>query len=342
MKPQLFTKETALNAFGDTRTLVLAAGFEERILALPVRLLEAGLCFDRILVLDYPDKALNEPRRSRLLESLTPIGRVVEIVPLPEIGNSLALKDLELRGPVAVDITGMDRIVAFGVLAFLTDESLPFSILYTEAENYYPLFPFYEKLISGNASVDESFARYLSEERTAFAYSYDCEVVQPACYSGDPEPGRPFLLVSFFPFKRSRLHLLLQTLEVERKMFILGEPVREDLKWRHAFMRIANWDMIRRNKGSVVALPTLYPDQTRDFLESAIYVKGLHLNYNVVLAPLGSKMQTVGAFLFWRNHPEVTIVFTHPKRFFKEAYSDGYRETFVIPASDLCQSNPRR
>jgi hypothetical protein len=59
---------------------------------------------------------------------------------------------------------------------------------------------------------------------------------------------------------------------------------------------------------------------------------------NIYLAPLGSKMQTVGAFLFWRRHPEISIVFSQPKRYFRNKFSRNSRDTFVVTYDKLVEA----
>jgi hypothetical protein len=52
--------------------------------------------------------------------------------------------------------------------------------------------------------------------------------------------------------------------------------------------------------------------------------------FNFVLAPLGSKMQTLGAWVFGKAHDEVKMITSTPKTLFPEKYSVGFRDTFLI------------
>ena len=143
------------------------------------------------------------------------------------------------------------------------------------------------------------------------------------------------MLLAFFAFKRSRLQAVLQELQVERKLFILSQPVRSDIGWRKECQKIANWDLVRKNESNVKTLPTLYPWDVARFLQANTYGNQLFTKYNIVLAPLGSKMQTIGCYLFWSTHREISVVFSHPEEYFSEAYSVGYRDTFMIKQGNL-------
>lgn len=319
----------------DDTSLILSAGFEKRALQFLRLFRNDGLNARRVVVLDYPNTELNEPTRSELLSMAAQVSANVDCVSISETGLPPGIFAGLHKTPLIVDVTGMDRVVMFSVLHALDGERCPYTIAYTEAEWYYPLKKFYDGLKEGATTSDESFARYLAKERTQFAYSYDCSLEQPRQFCGSPEPGRPFMLLAFFAFKRSRLQVVLQELEVERKLFILSQPVRSDIGWRKECQKIANWDLIRKNEPNIKTLPTLYPWKVARFLQANTYDNQLFTKYNIVLAPLGSKMQTIGCYLFWSAHREISVVFSQPKKYFSDAYSVGHRDTFMIKHGHL-------
>ena len=62
-------------------------------------------------------------------------------------------------------------------------------------------------------------------------------------------------------------------------------------------------------------------------LEDAFRI--LYSDYDIAIAPQCSKMQGLAAYLFWRRHPEVQLLFTIPVRFNPDHYSQGARNTYV-------------
>jgi hypothetical protein len=322
--------ELLRNRYFSPTIFITAAGFETRSTRTIERLRAGNANISSAFVFDYPDKELNEPNRSIILESVSTLTKEIRVVDVDEDGRGLRGTLSTCTGKVIVDISSMDRMILFAVLHELDACSLDCDILYTEAETYFPKHEMYEQLTRQNASNDVGFSRYLETERSEFAYSHDSRLIRLEEFFGIQEPGRPFMLISFFAFKRARLQLLMQEFEFEKKIFILGNPIREDLQWRKRCMEIINWDIIRKTPGAVYRLPTLYPKAVDEFLESQVYGSGDFARYNVLLSPLGSKMQTVGCFSFWRRHKEIGIVFSHPRKFYPPSYSQNARETFIV------------
>lgn len=310
--------------------LVAAAGFEERNIT-SLNLLSKYNCNPNTsIILDYDNNLFNEPVRSQIISLSQSISRSVIVMhhsKLNEINNIID----SLNNPkLIVDITGMSRVLIFQILHFIDKRELRYDVVYTEAEIYFPLKDLYDQLVKDTSSTEDAFLNYLGIGEADIVYSSDCRIFQPNDFIGSPEPGRPALLISFLTFRRSRLQLLLQELEFEKKILVLGEPVREDLKWRKAFMEIANFDVIQKNNENVIILNTLSPFIVADRLEELIYQSRDYARYNIFLAPLGSKMQTIGCYMFWKRHPDITIIFSQPKTYYKDKYSNSYRDTFAM------------
>lgn len=316
-------------------TIILAAGFEERSIAFLKKIKNFLLTVSKIIIIDYKNEDLNEPMKSKIFFESNNISKSfisIEAEKIYELKEHVNKNKL-----IIVDISGMTRVIMFNVLNLLDDIGLTYDIIYTEGETYFPVKSFYEKLIADNVDKEKAFSRYLEEERTDFVYSYDCEIFQPKDFIGNLEPGKSLMLLSFFTFKRSRLQILLQELEVERKVFILSEPIRDELKWRKEFMEIANLDLIQKNIPNVKTLNTLEPINVIDFFNEVTYKNKEYSRYNLILAPLGSKMQTIGSYFYWRQHPEISVIFSQPKTYSKDKYSESYRDTFVITYDVISQ-----
>lgn len=315
--------------------LIIAAGFEQRNIAIMEIIKSVVIPIKKIIILDYENIEQNEPIRSKIINMATTISTAIQIVKTGELQNLLVHIEILENDMLVIDITGMARIIIFQILNLIDKAKIAYNIAYTEAEEYFPLKEFYDTLIADDANEEVAFSRYLENEKTELVYSYDCDIVQPIEFIGNPEPGRPAMILTFFTFKRSRLQVILQVLEMEKKVLILSEPVRKDLKWRRDFMKIANLDIIQKNAPDVKFLSTVDAFQVMNFFEEKAYKNKEYTKYNLILAPLGSKMQTIGSYLFWRKHPEISVLFSQPRSYFKDAYSRGYRDTFIITAETL-------
>jgi hypothetical protein len=318
--------------------LIVTAGFEDRDIAVVKKFKTSSIKINKIIILDYENCQDNEPMRSNIINTSKSISESFKLLPINQLFT--LTKDLPSKHKIAVDITGMSRLLIFQILNLLDKIGRYYDILYTEAEVYYPLKLFYDELVAGDVSKEKAFSRYLDLERTEIVYSYDCDIVQPNEFEGCPEPGKPALLLAFFAFKRSRLQIILQYLELEKKVFILSEPVRSELKWRKDLMEIVNFDLVKKNKPFVVIQDTLDPIQIMHFIEGKTYANKDYARYNLILAPLGSKMQTVGSYFYWRKHPDVSVIFSQPQSYFRDKYSESSKDTFILP-SDLIREKTK-
>lgn len=316
-----------LNFYGYRNILIFAAGFEERGIAFLKEHSKTLLNHCHVLVINYPN--VNIEWQEVIKELLKVYNFSFQA--LNDI-NYLS-REIKEYNPdnIFVDISSMERHLLFKVLNIVDEIKINYNIIYTEAEKYYPLFEFYKELIDNSNNNNElAFDKYLDSEGSQLVYSYECDLYEDEAFLGLPEPGHPVLLVSFFGFKRSRLQLLLQSFEVDKKIFILSEPLREDLKWRKELQKIINYDLYQKNKPFVKELKTFDILESYKFLESNLSKDFTFLKNNVILSPLGSKVQTIACFYFWRNHKEVNIVFSLPKKYYSDKYSIGYRDTFLF------------
>jgi hypothetical protein len=125
-----------------------------------------------------------------------------------------------------------------------------------------------------------------------------------------------------------KISAILQEYEANQRILIKGVPVRADLKWRAKAIEIPNFDLL--DDCIISELQTLDWRDTYDFLVSLYESNNNRYKFNFLLAPLGSKMQTVGAWLFAKERREVKVVSSTPKMLFHDKYSIGHGKTFFF------------
>ena len=203
-------------------------------------------------------------------------------------------------------------------------------IVYFEAQKYSPERDFYDRLTDGgHLDNAQAFAKYIELDDSEILYSRDCFLQQKLEFTGAMEPSKPIYLVAFLPFRRARLQLVLEELDVEDRFFVIGQPARDDLRWREQLLEVENFDLLEG--ADVVKISTLDWRETFYILckgPGDVSVRGRN---NIVLVPLGSKLQTVACFAFWIHHQDVGIVFSQPKTYYYEKYSSGWGTGYVIP-----------
>ena len=329
--PELFIKNMERYVKGEY-TIIASAGYEDRTMGLLSKIKDKGIKINRSIIIDYPNKSLNEPNRTNLIDLAKTISRQVKVIEedkfirqIPELSVGQYFSNLIL------DITGMSRLQFYNIMYCFDQNNILFDLAYTEADSYYPDKNFFQKLKNESRDVkDLFFDAYQKEEEAEIVYSFDCDIIQPHIFRGRPEPGKAASFIGFLTLKRGRLQAILRNYEFSKRVFIVSEPVRKELKWRKEMMKLVNRDLLKKRDSQIYSLRTLYPSETYDLLEEVIYNSRDYFRYNIYIAPLGSKMQTLGTYLFWKKHPEISLIFSQPKKYFPKAYSKSWRKTFII------------
>jgi hypothetical protein len=314
-------------------TLVLNSGFEARAPQGAQLCRRCGVRAHHVLLLKYPgsEHSKNYVRVGRLAKLLLndPTKYREEWV-FEDAAIRTYLAALDPKHDLVVcDITGLSRVVMIKLLSMLYQRQLPFLLIYTEARSYYPTKTYFGRFLRRKDSSD-AFAALARYEDAEVVYSPSCTVEPIPMLPGRFFPNHPLLLMGFLTFKRSRLSAVLSEYETSERILIKGTPVRSDLMWRDRALEIINFDIFDEYKDRIFSLPTLDWFATYDFLTTMYKEKQRQYRYNVLLAPLGGKMQTLGAWYFATRNRDVKVVTSTPKELFSTRYSSGYTETHLI------------
>lgn len=322
----------------ESSTLILCAGFEDRVRRSVDRFIELDIGFESVFVATYSDKKNVENTsylESQLANLLSePNGRS-EIKALPDDeGYTKSLRAfIATSDHVVCDITGLNTEGLFRTLEVLANSSAEVTIVYTEADTYHPTKGEIEKYISLDESDDDAdFERLRTYEISELIYSGECELSVLDGFEGSFSPGYPFYLIAFLTFKRSRIARLLDEVTASRRLLLIGEPEREELIWRAKALLRINEDLVNDGVSNTESLSTLDHQGCFDFLESLYNSEHgkLKLSYNFMLAPLGSKLQKLACWRFARKHRTIGVVTSSPVSIHHKNYSVGYRDTYVI------------
>lgn len=324
--------ESLRNRVPKDSSLIVCAGFEDRVTAASERLASAKFTFERVLIATYSDQknqASEKSLRSAVAALCTnPDAVLVEGFEDSEQYESVVLQLAKNSSHVFCDISGFNTGGIFSTLSLLLKSSTPFTILYTEAETYYPTQADMQPITSYSDDLDglKALEAYEGSERL---YSRSCVPGYIENFEGNFSPGYPFFLIAFLAFKRSRLGAILQELAASKRVLIAGSPPRIDLAWRSEAIRAINSDLIQTNSDEVIDLDTLCPETTLRELRRIYLEDDNRYRYNFVVAPLGSKMQKVACWMFGIFHPNVAMLSASPTKIFDDKYSVGSGETFV-------------
>lgn len=327
----------------DSEVLVTAAGFEHRALAAAMSLVARPT--NRALVLDY-ENGDSRNRLSEILDTLREKGVSVESADIlrydrydpdsfPRVFER-RLTNLKVEKAV-VDISAMSKLAILLCLDVCRELDLDVRVLYSEAERYRPTEEEYQLAKRDNNLQRPSIQLYTGVHG----------VVRASRLSSVAMQGQPTAAIAFMSFNELFTQALLNTVYPSRLFLINGRPPQlgwreEATAWIHEQLRREWGDednpVEMRSRGSV-PLP-LRSVSTLEYRETVGELLDLYWqlarDHRILLAPTGSKMQTVGCFFAKSVHPDIHIEYPAPKGFL-ELYSEGVIRKWTVSFGKLGQ-----
>jgi hypothetical protein len=306
--------------------LILAAGFEDRAVGVLNRISALGQSGFNAIVVEYLPYI--EENRSMEISGLLNrlkchMQRITYNRQEPAgIGKQLTGLLKEVTGKIFIDISAMSRLMIVQLLVEIGRARLfpVTTILYCEAEVYPPSREEVEKII--NKQGNDSFYRQL------FLSSGIFEVCIVPGLSSVALQGQPIRLVTFPSFNIDQLAKLQAELQPYYINLIHGIPPRPENAWRcEALKRLNNIESIARREEKETS--------TLDYRETLDYLLEVYADHSVmeriVIAPIGSKMQTAAVGIFRTFMEDVQIVYPTPRKFSKPAdYTKGIRDIHCL------------
>ncbi len=313
--------------------LVCAGGFEERSLTFLKRLRRPQAAFDDCVVLRYESQqGDNEANYHHLRAQLSRLGMSNPHV-VPITSDNAVLSATQIRECIRavtsalqrrcayVDVSAMTHLWATVAIHASLSCALATNVIYTEAERYSPSENEMPDVVSAWAERRyEDAARFLQSKGLKEAH------ILPE-FGGNFRPGRAACLVVFVGYEPNRIEGLVDAYAPGALIVLYGVSPHGRLKWRTDLSKDLHRDLFLRWKTREAEVSTLLVDEVRTRLEEEFDV--IRAQYDVAITPQCSKMQALAAYLFWRDHPEVQLLFTSPVHFSPERYSHGAGETWV-------------
>ena len=226
---------------------------------------------------------------------------------------------------VVVDISSMSKMALLLTLDVCRELDLDVSLFYTEAEFYGPSREDYEA-----AKKAEQI-----HQPTIQVYSGIGGVVRSARLSSVAMQGEPLAAIMFMSFNEVLTQALLNCVYPSRLFLVNGRPPEhhwreEATAWIHERLR-SEWPE-EDNPLNSIKLPER-STSTLDYRETVSTLLQLYWqlssDYRLVLAPTGSKMQAVGAFICRALHPDIHIEYPTPKGYLR-LYTRGVGKKWIV------------
>lgn len=250
----------------------------------------------------------------------------------PEIFSSTIrdrFKQLQVD-KVVLDVSAMSKLALLLCLSACRELNLDTTIFYAEAKKKGPSENEFEKA-RGNKNLRQPSIQ---------VYTGIHSVVHVSGLSSVAMQGQPSAALVFMSFNELLTQSLINTVYPSRLFLINSRspkwPWREKaVAWIHEQLR-SEWqnsdNQLREEFEDDVRLP-VRSVSTVDYRETVQVLLELYwqlsTDHRILLAPTGSKVQTLGCFIVKAMHPDIHIEYPTPNGFL-ETYSEGIGERWLI------------
>lgn len=324
-KPTMLPIDAVPLNSGDT--LILCAGFEDRSVTALNTIIKSGNDAFSIVIIEYlpyvVENKIDEIIR-KCEERQISIYRVLYDRENPAgIGNKLLdiLKPSENR--IFIDVSGMSKLLIVQILNILGNPPFNFSkstILYTIAQEYPPSKKEVEDAIKKTEEDSLDSAMFLSSG------VFELTIVPEL--SSVSFGGQPIRVVAFPSFNCHQLAALRSEIQASSFTLIHGIPPLEEHSWRPERIKILNRITDISNREELETSTLEYEDTLKSLLD--IYNEHGVLE-RIIVAPTGSKMQTVAVGILRAFMEDIQIVYPTPRVFPKpNEYTTGEGQLFQL------------
>lgn len=322
----------------DCDLLILAAGFEDRAFHF---LSNSNFKKDALCILiEFPknpdlfQKYLDKAKELFTLEAIQTVSLKESNVQLFErdLNDKLSKLPRSITN-IWIDISGMPTyaicISLNSVRSLYPTQSQ--NIIYSAAECYFPTLKEYKELSKESANNEEYVPKTMTMEMS--------EVLILETFSGHRSKEGISCLAVFPGYDANRTGGVIDSINPSMLLFLFGDPDGPDLKWRLNLSKQLHRKFESTRKIAVEEVSTLDLKQSFNVLEN--YYEFLFEDYDFTVAPICSKMQVVGTFLFWERYKEVQLVFPLPVGYDLDKKPTGTSATFITtlePRNSLYRS----
>jgi len=318
---------------------VAAAGFEDRVFAFPESLGMRAQEEGNAILLDYLPRS-RKNRADQLNTVLSGRGLRVTMIDYNRLapdGFGLTFRDavIGLKAErVCLDISGMSRLAIMIIVDVCRELNLYLRVVYAEAEHYAPGHDEFEA------------ARRAGNQRlpTSFIHTGVYDVVHVSRLSSVRMQNRATLLIAFDSFNEGLCQALVNVMNPARFILINGRPPRGEFAWRekataYVHQRLREEWSLGHDNDPVKVSSTLRYRETYELLAEIYW--NFSADHRIVVAPTGSKMQTLGTCFLRAAHEDVHVEYPTVEGFFADKYSAGVHRKWEVrfgKLNDLVES----
>ncbi|MFA5267666.1 MAG: hypothetical protein WC379_06810 [Methanoregula sp.] len=329
--------ELNLDNIPDNAVFIGVAGFEDRSLAFLSECKLLTKKFQKIFGIKYlPVQENNLIEDFTKLAKKSSIEKTIEWVTYnrfdPESFYETLNEKIEeiiCTGNIVIDISGMSKFLIIILLTELAKKPVTVDIIYSEAEIYHPIKDVYENHL-------ENFQKNITP---FFLTTNVYRIVTTPQLSSNSMQGAPLLIIAFPTFNYRDFFTLLNTLTPQYLIEIEGKPHNKKDNWRQEAIHKINERLAKDFQPNIEqifckSVSTFEYIETIKMLSECYLTEEYQYTHKCIIAPTGSKLQTLGVFFFKQIYPDIHLVYPVTEHFLKD-YTNGWKKIWHIKVENF-------
>ena len=315
---------------GKNDALVVCAGFEDRAAYFIREAINTRKGDFKIIAIKYKP-AYGENKLDEICNAAEQASLPIEIIEYdrhdPSCIGSMIIKASNDKDNIYIDISSMSRLLIVQTLVTLKNRPAGFEksyVLYAEAETYSP----------SREKVEADMAKDNNEPWPQnYISSGVFEVAATPELSSIAMLGEEIRLIAFPSFSPDQLFGLTHEIQPTYLNIISGKPPYQENEWRENAIKKCNEATVRANTNVI-----WHQCSTLDYRETLHVLLEIYnerqLYDRLLLAPTGSKMQSVATGLLRAYLDDIQVVYPTPAHFQDPSdYSIGVGKTYMLDLS---------
>lgn len=293
--------------------LCVALGFEERTYVSAKRSMDR-LSPSSVLAVRYPE----EGRSKQIIQAISSRGIPCSFVDYSDLRSD----QFSVPGSsVAIDVTGLNKAAIFWMLTDTLKQNSEAAVVYTEAENYYPLEESLKNLLAARSEKNHpSLLAELKEILSGEQGPYSLEAIHSLVSDGT----RMKALLAFSSAKHERLIQLVE----DRDYDLVKVVVDNSNSARAAVARLAAEVAARgAEAGSIEECNIKDPNEILQVIERVFHSSYVDGGLNFEIGLTGDKIEAVAAASFCAVINVNNVWYVKPKEFDQERFTTGVKAT---------------
>jgi len=160
------------------------------------------------------------------------------------------------------------------------------------------------------------------------------EVTVVPTFTGRYDSQNELILVIFLGYEGDRALALLENVEPHKTIAVIPSPAYHP-EWEGKTEEMNAALLVALDSKNICYVDSRDPFATASLLDNLINPRNETQRCNWYIAPLGTKLQTLGVYYFISKHPDVaSIIYAKPLEHNEPYFSEGIGRTWLVPGRE--------